>query len=575
MAFQDDNTAVAPPPELMAQAAIPPAPPNSPSVAAKSVQNAPSTFLDDYQKYDQALDNQDANALTNLAKTSKDPKIINAANASLQTLTKNAPFAQHMSKLDPSTADGRIQIAETASILKDREKAKKLGWSTVEDNPQVGDALLRFVLGDKQGAIKSIMGGNIQSKTEFDDNGTPLIVNVNELGQTDSVFDAKTGRMLSREEYYARGGSRPLDQTLARITEVQKREQFLKDYMSSQKNYNESEGVLNKVKEISELQKDLADNFHDLTNDQRIILAGFTSGNMAFSKSLSNMINALDQAGMDQGVKVDSAEAKKLGGELGNILGGEKGGPKGPLTLQADGSWQDSAGTRWSANTLKNKLTGTNFNSAIDQNYKQTREDMARQMRAAGMTDPRKLAALDTFLDLDAQKQKLLSSNMGKLPSFISVPGASNIEDQAARMKLNALGGIYAQKQMEGFQKFRDRMYELETSKNSTFVPEPGRYEAQWVKQPEYIQMTKDFRELAKQELAKKPVFVEKEVLPANLPTGQIEAKTSAGIAPPPEIKGGKSSTESPSANQAKQIEQQKRLQAEKQMLNRLNKLKP
>jgi hypothetical protein len=111
----------------------------------------------------------------------------------------------------------------------------------------------------------------------------------------------------------------------------------------------------------------------------------------------------------------------------------------------------------------------------------------------------RRLQKMDRYFDLAGQREKIYADNKDNLPSFAQIPTSlPNITDQTSRLKLNAVQGEYAAAQVSAFNDWKNEELKKERAVNPNFVPEPGRYEAQWVKQTEFKRLEKDFRDQAK-----------------------------------------------------------------------------
>jgi hypothetical protein len=181
----------------------------------------------------------------------------------------------------------------------------------------------------------------------------------------------------------------------------------------------------------------------------------------------------------------------------------------------------------------------------IERTVNQTRDELAKQIRIAQTTGApaeriTQLAKLDRYFDLAGQREKIYADNKANLPAFAQIPTSlPNITDQASRLKLNAVQGEYAAAQVTAFNKWKDEELKKERAVNTNFVPEPGRYEAQWVKQDEFKRLEKEFRDQARVILNEMPKLA-KPVDVKSLPSGAIAPENSAsqstepkGSAPP------------------------------------------
>jgi hypothetical protein len=487
--------------------------------------------------FDAAVENGDGKTLKALT-TSPDPDVASAAKTKVAVIEKNAPLADHLAKIDAQSPEGRIEIAKTYQTLNNREEAKAKGWTTIKDSPQVGTALLRYVMGDKLGALRQITGGDVKADTEYDDNGNMLIVNRNELGQIDSIFD-KNGQMISRQEYADRGGSRPLSETLYRERQKQQQKAYVESYVKDTEAQNKVYGALDSAAKYSKEMADLTSGFKDMTPEQQELLASFNSSTLNYATNLNKTIGVLNSASSNKDKNLSAGQAKEVEAATGTALGAVvKYVGKDQFTINGKETV--------SASELAQRTSQTSASTNIDRTVNQSKENLAKQIRIAqteGAPPERikQLQNMERYFDLAGMREKIYSENREKTPSFVQLPTQlPNVTDQTSRMKLNALQGEYAAAQMDAFLKWKDSELKQERAVNPNFVPEPGRYEAQWTKQKKFLQLEDDFRGLAKNVLSQMPV-VGKEVKQTELSTGAITGKQAASTEPvaPPNDRSG------------------------------------
>lgn len=537
MADPQQPMAVAPP-----VAAPVPVAPVAP-VAAAPVANGPAMSIpatdgsDHANAFDAAVESGDAKTLKALT-VSPNPDVASAAKTKVAVIEKNAPLARHLAPIEVSTPEGRMEIAKTYQTLNNREEAQAKGWSTIKDSPQVGTALLRFVMGDKLGALRQITGGDVKAETEYDDNGNMLIVNRNELGQIDSVFD-KDGNMIDRQDYAARGGSRALEHTLARKRQEQMQEANVKSYLKDTEGQNKSAGALGAAATYSKEMADLTEGFKDMTPEQQELLASFDSSTLNYASNFNKTLGVLNSASANKDKNLSAGQAKDVEAATGTALGAVvKYVGKDQFTINGKETV--------SASELAQRTSQTSASTNIDRSVNQSKANLAKQIRIAqteGAPPERikQLQNMERYFDLAGMREKIYAENKEKMPSFVQLPTQlPTITDQASRMKLNALQGEYAAAQMDAFLQWKDDQLRKERSVNPNFVPEPGRYEAQWVKQPEFKKLESDFRGTAKEVLSQMPV-VGKEVKAETMGAGAITAKQAGSLEPvaPPKDRSG------------------------------------
>ena len=519
--------AVPVPPAAIAPTAVAPAP-IAPAAPGPAMSIPKTDGSDHADVFDAAVENGDGKTLKALT-TSPNPDVASAAKTKVAVIEKNAPLADHLAKIDVQSPEGRIEIAKTYQTLNSREEAKAKGWTTIKDSPQVGTALLRYVMGDKLGALRQITGGDVKADTEYDDNGNMLIVNRNELGQIDSIFD-KDGKMISRQEYADRGGSRPLSETLYRERQKQQQKAYVESYVKDTEAQNKSSSALNAASGYSKEMADLTAGFKDMTPEQQELLASFNSSTLNYATNLNKTLGVLNSFSENKDKNLSAGQAKEVEAATGSALGAVvKYVGKDQFTINGKETV--------SASQLAQRTSQTSASTNIDRTVNQSKENLAKQIRIAqteGAPPERikQLQNMERYFDLAGMREKIYAENREKMPSFVQLPTQlPNVTDQTSRMKLNALQGEYAAAQMDAFLKWKDSQLKQERAVNPNFVPEPGRYEAQWVKQKEFLKLEDDFRGIAKDVLSQMPV-VGKEVKQGELSTGAITGKQATFAEP-------------------------------------------
>jgi hypothetical protein len=141
---------------------------------------------EDVQAYNDAANNRDAKGLLSIAAKNPDSELgktaLNAgtvvANGDQTMSTIVAPIVKAG---DVNTPEGRIAAQKT--------------FETVKDHPQYGTALVRWLLGDKQGASNMLTGGDPTSTVVWDAEGNAYTKTINALGQIISVTDKNNNQL--------------------------------------------------------------------------------------------------------------------------------------------------------------------------------------------------------------------------------------------------------------------------------------------------------------------------------------------------------------------------------------------
>jgi len=154
-----------------------------------------------------ALATRDTKGLINVAQQmGVDTPQGNAALKTAQEMQQRSnEFKSLVTPITEAKTDGERNIAAAKALR------------NVSQEPLYGQALIAFMMGQKETAFNLATGGALKTTTEYaKDNGNIIKVVVNALGQAQSYFDVEQNRVLTPEEYSKRGGSvSDIDNTFA------------------------------------------------------------------------------------------------------------------------------------------------------------------------------------------------------------------------------------------------------------------------------------------------------------------------------------------------------------------------
>jgi hypothetical protein len=354
-------------------------------------------------------------------------------NATLKTAQEMQQRANDFKKvIEPITSaktDGERNIA-AANALRN-----------VSQEPLYGQALIAFMMGQKETAFNLATGGQLKTTTEYaKDNGNIIQVTVNALGQPQSYFDVEQKRVLTPEEYSKRGGSvSDIDKTFALKSAEENRSRYNSAFQ------NEKIAVNKWTEAYAGLAPKLAflDNFYrnaktDLAPDEYAKLVGAINQSVGQSSTKSNastyfnQINDNKSKGQNQ--KVDAGLAAKLGipKELigtefsidGNYLVSKSNNQKydyGALKQQTDSASLASEASQNSQSTLESIVTSKKFQDAIAGKPAAEKAKLIQQMKTA----------IQFGNEVGSELSKTVDQ-YGK-PSFISLPTAASFVDSQAQ----------------------------------------------------------------------------------------------------------------------------------------------
>jgi hypothetical protein len=451
------------------------------------MQPQPATVQNPNAIADAAIENRDVQGLTQIAKDTIGTPASEVALRLAQTIEKGtADFNKLVAPIEKAggvgTPEGNIQVANV--------------FKTTVDNPQIGTALLKYVLGDKAGAVKQITGGDITKKISYDNNGNQIEETHNALGEALSYFDPKLKRNLSKEEYAERvGGISSWENTLKGKTEALTRakssELFVKEEEQANNWYQLLQGQKPLLQEnYNVLQKFKTDLDPKLYNQ----IVGSVSQSMGQASSKSNSKSALNQLtdalARGESVKIDDKIASAL--RLNPKFIGTSLEVKGDQLVSKDNNFKIDA------SKLKSLQETDSTSSESSKNAAQTMASLSEAERL-GKINPIAAQQLRRVIENSQRMGVELSDATDKYgkPSFISLPTSASFIDKQAQTLAQSLTGLQNADQMENYIKYRRNAVDGHTRTNT--VPLPGQIGTNYTLQP----LSKEIRKFYADEISK------------------------------------------------------------------------
>lgn len=424
---------------------------------------------------------------------------------------------------------------ENAKTDGERNLAAANALRNVTEQPLYGQALIAFMMGNKEAAFNLATGGQVKTSVEFaKDNGNIIEVRANALGQPQSYFDRGLNRLLTPEEYSQRGGSvTDFDRTLAGKNLEQNRNKynqaFSEEKVTNRALFTAFNGINGKVDTLDKLVSELK---FGLPGDVYSNLVGTLSTAQGQSSTKSDSSTYLNQiqenASAGRGQKIDSALAAKLGipnkylGETFAIDGKYLVSKDNSVRVSTDGLRQQTDSASLASETSKNTtsnleslLTSESFKAAIAGKPKDEQNKIVQKMRAA----------LTLSNEVGSEITKTIDK-YGK-PSFISLPTSVTFADPQSQFAI----------QLETLRQNRDMInayapYFEEVAgvyDNAKTLPVPGTIGANFVNKDIFKDIRKNYAEKIQQIV--ETDFTNrsaKQARPAAQPTN-----ASAPVAPP------------------------------------------
>ena len=436
---------------------------------------------------DAAIENRDVQGLTQIAKDTIGTPASEVALRLAQTIEKGtADFNKLVAPIEKAggvgTPQGNIQVANV--------------FQNTADNPRFGTALLKYVLGDKMGAVKQITGGDITKKISYDNNGNQIEETHNALGEALSYFDPQQKRNLTKEEYAQRvGGISSWENTLKGRTEALTRAESTKLFVKEEDQANNWYQLLQGQKPLLQenynvLQKfktDLDPKLYNQIIGSVSQSLGDASSRSASKVALGQLTDALNRG---ESVKVDDRMASAL--RMNPKLIGTSLEIKGDQLVSKDNSFSVNA------SKLKSMQETDTIGSETSKNVAQT---MASIFEAERLGKINSVAAqqLRRVIENSQKMGNELSEATEKYgrPSFISLPTSASFVDKQAQTLAQTLTGLQNADQMENYIKYRRNAVDGHTRTNT--VPFPGQIATGFVAQP----LSKEIRKFYADEIGK------------------------------------------------------------------------
>lgn len=455
--------------------------PNTPAV----VTAYPSAINDAAQTkvaMNDALQNRDAGSLVDYAKqvgidTPQGKALVSTAQE-IQSRAKE--FAQFTAPIVQAKTDGDRNIAAAKAM---QEKA---------DQPLYGQALIAFMMGQKEDAFHLFTGGKPKTTIEYaKDNGNIIEVTTNALGRPLSYFDTKLNRYLTPEEYSDRGGSvTDIDRTFSMKTKEDNRAfynaAFQKEKEAGNKWLQSYAGHAPKIEFVDKVAGSLKT---DLPAEEYAQIIGAISSSFGQANTRNNASTYFNQLSKNAG----SAEGQQITREMQAALGLPREAAGKILKFDASGRFlqSDDKSVRISVDQLKQQTDSASLSSETSKNSQTTLDSVlsSKKFQAAiAQKPPQEQARIISQMKTALQFANEIGSDLSNLsskyekPSFISLPTSASFADSQAQLKVQM---SQHKQNLEQLQAARAYISDAEKyyARTNT-LPSPGEISANFVNTP-------------------------------------------------------------------------------------------
>ena len=428
-------------------------------------------------------------------------------------------------------------------IIKPIEKAGGVGnpqgniavanaFSSVADQPQWGTALIKYVLGDKQGAVKQITGGDITKKVTYDNNGDQILETHNALGEPLAYVDRKTGQNISEAEYAQRvGGISAWENSLKGQTEKEIRKTSAATLVAE-----ENQG--NTWYQITQSHKPMHGEIYNTLQSLKTDLDPTLYNQII--KNVSQSLGATNTKSTGKIILNQLNDARNRGESVtvDDRISGQFGIPKG-IQLELKGDHYVSKNNKYSISLDKLK-SEQDTNNAMNEASKNASQTMASIVEAERLNQisPQAAARLRRTIEMSQQIGREMTDAVDKVgkPSFISLPTSATFVDKQAQVMAQSLQGLHNADQMEQYLQYRKDAMKGHTQTNT--VPMPGQIGSGYVGQPLAKEIRKFYGDeinkvMAAEYTAKASTPAQQTVAQPGLEQAAPAAKPGQAVAPP------------------------------------------
>jgi len=475
-------------------------------VTVENGESDPSVLEDDHSRYSTAIQNRDTKSLENLAVEKYGTATGDAAKNAINVLNKTTD--EYNKVIKPieqtgglATPEGRVKFAQTYQAVKDRpfgERFMNYFVQTMSGNPK---------------AYQELTGGNVRREITYNDKGQPIESHIDELGYPTKATNLATGQPVNPAELAT--SQSELKNTIARKN-LEKTNEYNRDaLLKNNETTNAWAAASPELKELYRNKQDLIYQIKDkgLSPEEYAFIAGITSGQSGYTQTVTAGFNALNQINENKGKHIDES-LRKSASVYANMLG---------LTMQSDGSFTDSKGSKISNDKLKQLQDTFQKNNNYETNYSQTQQNLAKSSLYKNLK-PEQQSWLAEAIDVDKRIEGKTADLLGKhgSPSFLVVPNAMALDDPLKRSELQGVQGRFNTDAIERFAEWKNKQMKLYPPDQ---IPNPHELEIAYTKSPEFKQLQKVYS-MESQEIRKRiDNFLEKKI---TTPTEQVNNVTQA-----------------------------------------------
>jgi hypothetical protein len=469
---------------------------------------------DDVETYNKAIDNRDKQGLLGLVQ--KDP------NSEMGQVALNAIRTQVVGEKQLAALTDPVEKAGGVQTPEGRIAAQKT-FETVKDHPQYGTALVRWVMGDKEGAARMLTGGDHTNSVVWDAEGNPYTKTTNALGEIVSILDDKNKPLSMSDVKERKISYGSYQDTIAGKNRAESQNLYTKAFSKATEANNAwsqfSASAAEKAKRIQENISGLNEVDKKTFNDVTGIITQ-SIGNGASSSAGTSILKNWQKG---EGVRTGESISKEAQSSLG--LGGL-------WKFDGKGGIVNDKGETKSFSELEQTQGTTNSAKENSNNIQQTQKSILEK-EALGQLSHESAAKL---LDALKSAQEIMKEQADVLerhgrPAFVSLPSGFGITDKVAQWEAQTHQIQYSKEVMDAFQDWKKNA--MVQYNKTGMLPAPQELEAEFIKSGEYKRLQNEYSARIQGALNKSRALPSVTVRGATL---EEQNQNKGGVAPP--VKG-------------------------------------
>ena len=367
------------------------------------------------QQYDEALDSGEPHQMIKIAQANPNTPVAIAATSAADLMHFGNQTVNAMTK--PIEDAGGLGTPK-GNIAAATEAKKYFG----QEKPQMWNAFIYSLTGNKKMAQAAITGGDVLYKTVPDKEGNLIQVGINQLGKIIDAEDVGSGQKLSREEYQSRAVDRQTyENTLDYKTKEIQAKANAGNWIAKTRRDSIAEQSYNGV--ILPLAQRLLEDSQsvkDISPEVRSQLFKYVNNSMSSVAKSGESKDLLRQkqanAAINEGKQLTDSERTSLGL------------PAGLYSWTKEGVKSEKTGESKSWTALDQDQSTKSKSNELENNYSQTKQQLTTYFETLKLPKDQQDTVL-RMLDSGKEIGRKLLELQPDMPKFLFTPNTTDSED--------------------------------------------------------------------------------------------------------------------------------------------------